>query len=77
MGAVGAIVGAAVDFTAQFRPRFAYKLPDNVIMYKLAKCDQNIPRGSRVMSIFTGQLAMTDQIDDRQSLVTSCIPLSK
>ena len=35
------------------RHRFAYQWPDNAKMYKYAKFDQNIPYGSRVMSIST------------------------
>ena len=39
--------------SAKSRHRFAYQWLDNVKMYKKAKCDPNIPVGSRVMSIFT------------------------
>ena len=34
-------------------PRFAYQWPDNMKMYKKAKCHHYIPCGSRVMIIFT------------------------
>ena len=39
--------------SAKPRHRFVYQWPDIVKMYELARFDQTIPCGSRVMSIFT------------------------
>ena len=45
------IVGVAKEGVVYFGK--AYDLPDIVKLYKSANVDQNIPCGSRVMSIFT------------------------
>ena len=43
---------------------------DNVKMYKYAKFEQNLPFGSRVMSVFKGyELTTTGRTDAQQSLV--------
>ena len=74
-------VVCAFSLTNHDRPRgealsfFAYQCKDNVKLYKQAKFDENIPFGSRVMSLFTKRAQPANMMLGEASS-TFCIPMA-